>query len=394
MSETDNKLKINLALMLGAESGPELSPVEIAMNEFLRLTASATLKNALASGKFSRLLVLTNDPFFEPPAGVERNSDPAGDFHFGRALRTVVVNLPENEAVVYLGAGAGLLFGRAEWDGLEAALYSGSPVVTANNYFSADLVGWYPANALLRLSENDLPDSDNNLAWALCRRAGLRWQPMLPGNRRSLATQYDIDTPTDVAALALWLQQNRLRAPYLASAGQFLENCSAFRSIPVQQILTALGDFGSEILVSGRVSAGLHRTLELRTHGQVRVLSEERGMRASGREARGEVQSLAGFLLEELGPKRFFERLAKTADAAILDSRVLFAHLKCQPDRADRFNSDAFQLDHIQNPIVRAFTEAALEARERWNFPVLLGGHSAVAGSLLLLLELVHVKDY
>lgn len=396
LDETGKNLKINFVLMLGAESSINPTPVEVVLNDLLRLTAYSTLQAAQRSNKFSRLLALTNDPGFEPPPGVLLFPDEAGegDFHFGQKLRTVVAKLPPDEGLVYMGGGAGLLSGQAEWAGLELALRSAQKVVTANNYFSADLVGWRPGAALLDLPEVELPASDNNLAWALCRRAGLSWQAMLPNNQRSLGMQFDIDTPSDAAALKLWLSYNQAKWPHLAEVNHFLAQSREFDLIPVQPILAALSDFGSEVLVSGRISAGLHRTLELRSHGQTRILSEERGMRADGRDSRGEVQSLAGFLLEELGPKRFFERLAKSADAAILDSRVLFAHLKRQPDRADRFNSDAFQTEQVKDPLVRAFTEAALEARERWNFPVLLGGHSMVSGSLLLLLELAPPKDY
>jgi hypothetical protein len=365
----------------------------VALDELLRIAARTTLNSARKTGKFARLLAVTNDPRFEPDAGIELCRDKvegAGqNFHFGRALRVVAANFPTKEGLVYLGGGAGLLLSEADWEGLQHALESGLQIITANNYFSADLVGWRPLEALLELPEAELPDSDNNLAWALCRRAGLGWQPMLPGNARSLGMQFDLDTPTEVAILKVWLEQNLESWPHLSPVNEFLRVCREFDTIPARELRAALSDEKSEVLVCGRVSAGVHRSLELRSHGQTRLLSEERGMRAGGREARGEVESLAGFLLEALGPKRFFEKLAKSADAAILDSRVLFAHLKCQPDRADRCNSDAFRPELIANPVVRAFTEAALEARLRWNFPVLLGGHSAVSGGLLLLLELV-----
>jgi len=380
--------------MLGIAPNP--APIERLLDRLLCLTACATLQATRKSGYFSQLVAFTNDPLFEPPPGIilkcEENS--CNPFHFGQALQKIVADLPPQEALFYLGAGAGLLLGQLEYTGLVAALQSGPAVVTANNYFSADFVGWQPLQALLNLPVEELPQSDNNLAWVLCRKAGLSWQPLLPDNKRSLAMQFDIDTPTDAAILNLWLGQKGASWPHLSEVAAFLAKCPELETAPVKEVLTALSDFESEVLVSGRVSAGLHRALELASHGQTRVLSEERGMRAEGREGRGEVRSLVGFMLEELGPRRFFEKLAKSADAAIIDSRVLFAHLNLQPSRADRFNSDIFRPDLIQNPVVKAFTEAALEARLRWNFPVLLGGHSAVAGSLLLLLELVPPKAY
>ncbi len=207
--------------------------------------------------------------------------------------------------------------------------------------------------------------------------------------------QFDIDTPADLAILKLWLETKPLDHLELNPIRDFLQARTELLQIPGWEVLAKLGDFNSQVLVSGRVSANLHRALETRSHGQTRVLSEERGMRAAGREDRGEVVSLAGIMLEELGPVNFFKKLASSCQAALIDSRVLFAHLKWQVSQRDRFNSDAFQPDQILDEKVRAFTEAALEAHHRWNFPVLLGGHSLVSGGLLLLLDLLPPRiDY
>lgn len=396
LTTTNLNPKINLLVMLGVEFVAAPTAIETTLDKLLQLTACSILRSAQTTAYFNNLIILTNQANFEPPSKVILRYDDEADqiFHFGQALRRIAASLPPEETLLYVGAGAGLLLEQTEWDGLRTAMQSGPKVVTANNYFSADLVGWQPMQALLDLAETDLPESDNNLAWVLCRRAGLSWQPMLPNNQRTLAMQFDIDTPTDAAILNLWFKQKGQSKPHLSPIAEFLAETTTLDNVPVGEVLAALADFESEVLVMGRVSAGVHRILELRSFGQTRILSEERGMRAGGREARGEAISLAGFLLEELGPRRFFEKLAKSADAAIIDSRVLFAHLKLKPSRADRFNSDIFQPDLISNPEIRAFTEAALEARERWNFPILLGGHSAVSGSLLLLLELLPLKSF
>jgi hypothetical protein len=104
-------------------------------------------------------------------------------------------------------------------------------------------------------------------------------------------------------------------------------------------------------------------------------------MRASGRLARGEVRSLLGALLESIGPERFFALLGELCDVALLDTRVLFAHLRLTPGTADRFASDQLAPAAIADPTVRAFTAAAAAAP----VPVLLGGHSLVSGGLWLL---------
>ena len=94
-----------------------------------------------------------------------------------------------------------------------------------------------------------------------------------------------------------------------------------------------------------------------------------------------QAQSLLGFLLEEIGPKRFFERMALLGDGLVLDTRVIEAHLGLRPSREDRFQSDLFNSEAIQEPTLRAFTKAAAEAP----IPVVLGGQSLVSGGLMAL---------
>jgi len=107
-------------------------------------------------------------------------------------------------------------------------------------------------------------------------------------------------------------------------------------------------------------------------------------MEASGRAERGAVRSLLGFYLEEAGPARFFHALEELADLALLDSRVLFAHLGLSPKASDRFWSDLLRPEEVGDPLVREFTVAAKEAP----VPIVLGGHSLVSGGLYALVEL------
>ena len=124
--------------------------------------------------------------------------------------------------------------------------------------------------------------------------------------------------------------------------------------------------------------------METGTACRVRLLAEERSLRADERLQRGEACSILGFYWEQVTPDRFFETLARLGDAAFIDSRVIFAHFGLEPSRTDRFYSDLGQPDKIDNPFVRQFTQAALEAP----IPVILGGHSLVSGGLLALIEI------
>jgi hypothetical protein len=115
----------------------------------------------------------------------------------------------------------------------------------------------------------------------------------------------------------------------------------------------------------------------------VRVFAEERGMRASGRQARGEVRSILNEYLDLVGVDHFFVRLGALADAILLDSRVILASRGLWPSDADRFHADLLMEAHIEDPFLRALTAAARRAP----VPVVMGGHSLVAGGLAILLE-------
>ena len=106
-------------------------------------------------------------------------------------------------------------------------------------------------------------------------------------------------------------------------------------------------------------------------------------MRASGRQARGEVQSLLNDYLDLVGVERFFVHLGRLGDAILLDSRVILASRGLWPCDADRFHADLLIDSQVSDPFLRALTLAARTAP----VPVVMGGHSLVAGGLAVLLE-------
>jgi len=146
-----------------------------------------------------------------------------------------------------------------------------------------------------------------------------------------------------------------------------------------------LGRPGSQVLLAGRVSASAWRDLETRTSCWVRVFAEERGMAASGRLARHQVRSLVGAYLSLVGPEVFFRTLSEMAEAVFLDTRVLMAHRGGWPSAADRYASDLLWPDEVTDPFWREFTACAAAAP----MPVVLGGHSLMAGGMLALLEAI-----
>jgi hypothetical protein len=215
------------------------------------------------------------------------------------------------------------------------------------------------------------PDRDNALGWVL-GDAGLPAEELA----RTTGTSFDIDTPTDLLALALH-----------PGAPEHTRACLARLSLDTRHIKKAISAFvdrQAEILVAGRVGSRALSYLEREAACRTRVFSEERGMRADGRLARGQVRSMMGMYMEQIGVDRFFQEvIPQLGQAAFLDDRVVWAHHRVWPAADDRFNSDLFRPQRIVDPFVRRFTEAAMACP----IPVVLGGHSLVSGGLYVLVE-------
>jgi hypothetical protein len=310
--------------------------------------------------------LVTNDPALKCDVpGVTIDCE-TGGFHFGRRLAGVI-RRHGVESAIYMGGGSVPLFGAADFTDVASRLAGGGAVT--NNAFSSDLVA-FPVNERT-LSVIEGVDRDNALARALKEDAGLDVQAL----DRTLGTQFDIDTPTDVCVLALiGAGRPRLQA-YVSSLDLDL---SRYRAV-----LPLFVDQTKQLLVAGRVGTHAWSYMERETACRVRLFAEERGMEADGRASGGSARSLLGYHLEAVGLERFFETLAELGDGAFIDTRVVLAHKRIDASREDRFLSDLGHWQEIGDPFLRDFTRAALEAP----IPVLLGGHSLMSGGLMALNE-------
>ena len=319
----------------------------------------------------SQIVLSTNAPLLAEWAqsrGVAVELDPpASAFHFGRHLRRLA-NKYRAEQLFYMGGGSGALLSAGEMARIVERLRSADRVLITNNFYSTDFAAFAPASAL-----NDIepPSMDNDLGWLLAEKVGLPNEPLA----RSASTQFDVDTPTDLMTLA--------PHPGVGAHTRAFLNSLELDTSHIERAMRPLVDRNAEVLVAGRVSAAVWEYLEHETACRVRVFAEERGMRASGRQARGEVRSLLGYHYQQVGPVRFFETLAELGQAIFLDSRVIFAHLGVWPPASDRYNSDLRRPQYIADAVVREFTSAAMSAP----VPVVLGGHSLVSGGLYALVE-------
>ena len=328
-----------------------------------RVAASLdSIEAALQSGSYAGAVLVTDGRFQLPalPEGAIVDVD-GGPFHFGRRLAEVV-RWRRLERVVYLGGGSLPLLGARELADAAEALAEDGALVT-NNHYSSDMVG-FPAEALARIEP---AESDNRLARALSEEAGLSVRAL----ERTVATQLDIDGPTDLAVLALTGEGGPRLRDYLQTLDLDTER--------YRRVLPLFSDRNAEITVAGRVGSHAWQYLERETACRVRLFAEERGMEAEGRAAAGKARSLVAFFLETAGPQRFFQAMAELGDAAFIDTRVLLAHFRIEASRAVRFLSDLGCWREISEPFLRDFTQAAGEA----SIPVLLGGHSLVSGGLM-----------
>lgn len=357
--------KVTLVIFEGGQVRTELDELLIGIRKAVTLD---TIARVVGVPEISQVLLCTNYP--DLAAGAEalgaRVDFSRAPFHFGRRLAGVI-QAHELESVIYMGGVSAPLLRREDLAGLARTLREQRKVVIVNNVQSADLVAFTPARTALEISP---PENDNSLGYLL-REAGLT-RLLMPNSPR---INFDLDTPTDMMILAL----QRDCGPRALAALRNLD----WDFHRLERAQDVLRQNSAEVVIAGRVGAPLITYINSNFPLRLRVYSEERGMKALGREERGEVVSLLGFLLDRIGPEGFFGDLEKMAHVAFLDTRVLFAHWKRAVSEWDRFHSDLGHHQVIGDPLVREFTQAAASTR----IPVVLGGHSLVSGGLWLLAE-------
>lgn len=328
-----------------------------------------TIERAQRSGVFQQVILVTEQADDMSSVTIEPSGHP---FHFGNKLREVIEKYAI-ESPCYIGGGSVPLMPASDMKAIAEQLTAATDTVIANNFYSSDLVAFTPGRAI---SAIEPPATDNALAQLLANRAGLSMVE-LP---RIAATLFDVDTPTDLSILKIHAGVGSHTAAYLD--GLDLDTSR------LEQVVRLFGDGDAQVTVAGRVGSYVWSRLERETACRVRMLSEERSMNADRRAGRGEVCSILGFYLEQVGMERFFDTLGRMGHAAIIDTRVIFTHFGLTPTVDDRFYSDLGRYQSIGDPFVREFTRQALEAP----IPIVLGGHSLVSGGLLALIEVAHSK--
>ncbi len=351
--------------------------MERALGGAHRAAARDLLESLLRTDMVGRAVVATDDPEWGETLGdlpVELDLDPpAESFHFGRRLAGLIERYAARR-VLYSGGASAPLLSLERWVEVLTRLGEAERLVITNNLHSCDWVGFVPAAEAVSLVAREA--NDNAVAWALANQGGFPAQS-LPA---LAATRFDLDTPADL----LIVQRHPCIGPHLR---RFLIELN-WKAPRLEQVLVEMGREGGSLAVVGRVSSAAWLALERATRCWIRVFAEERGMRASGRQERGEARSLLADYVELVGVEGLFDELAELVNGVLFDNRVILAARGLWPSASDRFNSDLYRWERVEEPFLRRFTRAAMEAR----VPVVLGGHSVVAGGLMALVEAFEMK--
>ena len=343
-------------IILHAEPGPNTGPLTRALAAARERLADEHRRGFLAAGATGAAVVAG------PPDGLA----------FGTRLRGVAAGLSD-AGLVILGSGAVPLATAADRRAFVDAAAAPAPGALANNRYSADIVAIARAGDILATLPDDLA-TDNALPRWLDECAGIHVADL----RRYWRLAIDIDGPLELAVLG-----GRWRAALPPSATDRVDDRLA-------RLRAVAADRAAELAIAGRTSAGTVGWLEGHVAARVRALIEERGLRTS-RPGQRPPTSVLGLLLDRDGPASLGRILARLAEAAVVDSRVLLAH-RLGPDEAawpaaeDRFASDLLLHERIVDPWLRELTRAAAEAP----IPVLLGGHTLVGPGARLALRPAH----
>ncbi|MDP2872890.1 MAG: hypothetical protein Q8P31_10190 [Bacillota bacterium] len=358
------------------EGGVPESPVQRAMTSVRRGMTLDNLAKLLCLAEFDEVILCTNYPELAAEAEalgatveLQRGTD---RFHFGLRLRQLIYDR-KLDKLLYMGGAAAPLIRPEELAEVARMTRSADSVVVVNNPQSPDLVAFSPAAAIDRIEP---PESDNVLGHLL-RVAGLP-RVLMPN---TATISFDVDTPADLMILSL-----------LPGAGPRTKEALAALSLDESRLLAAKRLFlkqGAAFALIGRVSPPVCLFINANFAIRLRIFSEERGMRALGRVERGDVRSLIALFLDTVGPRAFFRHLAEMAEVAFFDTRVWMAHNRLDLSEADRFYSDLGELALVSEERLRSFAAAAYEAP----IPVILGGHSLVAGGLWALAESILAEE-
>lgn len=384
--------KVDILLMTGKKNNSE--PVKMVSRAIELSTKDAIekfLKIKEKEKSINKIILSTNSEVLidelKGKSIIIEPDEPQKKFYFGKKLKELI-NKYKIEKLFYMGGGSGVLLKIENLKNIIKTILDKDKIINklnkdkisdknkifiTNNLYSTDFIAFSQASIINSIEPFK---NDNEIAWILRNNCNFQNISLL----RNAATQLDIDTPIDLLTIK--------NHPALSkNVKNYIESLD-INTTKIEEALKYFAIEDSNVIIAGRTNSTVWSYLENNTVCRVRLFAEERGMRASGRQKRGEVRSLLGFFIQEFGIKKFFEIINQIADAAFIDSRVILSHFKMWPSANDRFYSDLLKPEKISDPFLREFTYEALNA----SIPIVLGGHSLVSGGLYALVESAWVK--
>ena len=307
---------------------------------------------------------------------VRIDASPADGRPFGERLRALATEAGDGTGMVVLGSGSIPLAIDDDLRALVETAASGARRALTNNRYSSDVVAVGDASIFTAV-----PDlgGDNALPRWLDEH-GVAVDELPDKVRLGI----DIDSPAD---LELLRRHPDCPAPLAALAQSMAHRLARVRE-GLDELAALARDPRRQLLVSGRLSATTLHELERKAACRIRALVEERGMRTAARGQQAPASTL-GLLLDRDGPKEIGMLVARLADGAVIDTRVLLAHRHGTdeagwPPPEDRFASDLLLADRVRDPWLQQLTLHA------WSHavPIALGGHTLVGPGLTLALGL------
>jgi hypothetical protein len=295
---------------------------------------------------------------------------PVADFHFGRTLSQIIRDHSIERLAYFGGSSAPLATRSFLQEVISQAHELPETTVLPNNLHSTDWA--FITNPHSLESHAGRLPNDNALGWVLTREAGFREEKV----RVCAASRFDVDTPSDL----LIAHRHQDVGPNLV---EFYESHSTTMLKTIDDLRSLLLTPASTLTLIGRSSSHVLGELERRTQVWTRLIVEERGMVASGRLAKKQVQTILTRISAKGDMKALMEFFEATSDGVFWDNRVWLAATGGFPSPADRFAADLGRVDEVSDDRLRSLTHAVQES----SLPILAGGHGVVAGGLLALLE-------
>ena len=360
------------------EGGAPTSMVELEMLGVRKAICLDNIEKLVRHPDYDRVILATNYPDLAAAAlslgAIVEDTTDWRPFHYGKALQKIVEQY-QMEKVLYFSGASSPLLSYAEFGDIAQVLNENEQVVYVNNVQSADIVGWCPAKCLLTMEP---PEMDNALGYQLRRQAHLP-RLLMP---HSSGIHFDLDTPTEILFLKLMPEIS----PRIRAAVDVLDWNT--NTLEAAWDVLRQKEFIPSVWMSGRIGAPIIEHINTHLRARLRIISEERGMKAMNLEAEGKVCSFVAAFIQAAGCQAFFDWVSCYSDVAFIDTRVIFAHMKIKASEHDRFNSDLGNWQIIQDPFIREFTKAAAAAK----IPIMLGGHTLILGGLWAMVDDIREK--